>query len=701
MPEFNIEKNANILCISGTNFKFIWSIDKGVLSQIKFHDGIKWNDALSQEAYPCSLPASNLVCFNIYDEKDDFVRITTQHKSEDWIIDAEYEVYIRGYIICNFSIEALRNHAKLDELKVGISLDKDAVFSNWYNIKNNFDSSTWTYDRAISVDFSTDGRKVTNSIDFILESVAVGTEGRTCKKVCEDYEKSKFLGWQLGNAAYFKKRFKYSNRWCVTVSGINSAPNKVRAQRIYHWYGFWPTYPSQDILEEMAEYGCSLLALHMQVFKYIDGAIAIDEIELIRTINTAHKLGMKVIFYCQPYLISINSPTYNEFNDCLNDGGLMRWHSLKDTQIVYYEPNSDCDNDELCLRCEKAFEYIKSRVINCYEKYCFDGLYIDFGWPEQAICNDTSHGHERGLYNFYDYLRMLREWRKAIGPDAIMIGHGGGLLVSSDFIEGFDACLTGEAQKDIEPQVIGQQFGLSPTLWAMHRKKEKVFRSKDTIAWLIREGLTPHVGVGIMGTSVLASLDPAYNIPLIALWQMWRAFPVHKAAFYNYLTEKVVSLDNNEVTYSLFVTEEKQIMLLLCNIGGKFSESMPAVGVNINIDTKKLKIPEKMKCWRMKGNTYETFRIAQIDDILNGIINVPELGISEFIGFILAVEKPPDEMINLVNHLDGRAERLYEIQKRKMTRLLEYDKLIDSFAKLPIANNKKSYEECMKGRVTE
>jgi hypothetical protein len=475
----------------------------------------------------------------------------------------------------------------------------------------------------------------------------------------------------------------------------------VRGQRIYHWYGCSPAYPPDDIIDEMVEYGCSILVLHMPVFRNIDGCIPKDEQELIRTIDNAHRSGIKVIFYCQPYLISINSPFYSKLEGCLNDNRLLRWHSMKDTQIVFYRPDTNYDCYELCLRCGQAFDYMKNSVIACYKKYGFDGLYVDWAWPGQAFCDDTSHGHERGLYNFYDYIKMIREWREAIGTDAIMIGHGGSLLVPSDFIEGFDACLTGEAQKDIEPQVIGQHFGLAPTLWSMHRRKERLFRSRPVMAGLIREGLTPHVGLGLMGTSILASLDPAYNIPLLALWQMWRAFPVDKAVFYNYLTECVVSLDNDEVTYSLFVTEQKQVLLILCNAGGPYSEAMPAVGVNVKIDVEKLGLPDEMKCWRMKGNTYDTFRIAQVDSVKEGLIRVAELGIYEFVGFILTPSEPPEEMVKLITHLEGRAERLGKIQRKKIARLLKYDMMLDDFTKLPNANKKINYDKFMQGRIAE
>jgi hypothetical protein len=150
--------------------------------------------------------------FDVIEKTNNCISIATQHKTEDWCYEAEYEVYSRGYIICTFSIKALKNHARLDELKIGISFNKDVVFSNWFNIKNNYNDNSFRYGRAISVEFSTDERKVTNSIDFILESIGIGTGGSICRKVYEECENSRFLGWRIENPTSFKRGYKYQNR---------------------------------------------------------------------------------------------------------------------------------------------------------------------------------------------------------------------------------------------------------------------------------------------------------------------------------------------------------------------------------------------------------------------------------------------------------------------------------------------------------
>lgn len=691
---------ADSMMIEGFNYRFFWSLNSGLLSAIELWDGIKWNQVLEPGFNAGFMFDLVLREFKVSESTDSIIRIKAEYSYNEWILHCEYEIFGRGYIICTFYIQAAENRVNAGDFKVGLPLSNDKVFSNNFVIKNGAESGPIISDRAISVDFSTDARPVTNSIDFILESVRTGFKGDVCRKVEEDHSSYKFIGWQLSSGGCFKKGYVYRNRWCISVSGLQNNANKVRGQRIYHWYGLYPYYPSDEIIDEMKEYGCSILILHMPSFKYISGCEPVDESELIRTVNKAHDLEIKVLFYCQPYLISINSPEHAQYDNCLNDD-LLRWDSMKSTQIVFYKENTDYDCDALCLRCDSAYSYIRDSVLGCYKKYGFNGLYIDWAWPEQAICNDISHGHEAGLFNFYDYIRLIREWREAIGPDAIMIGHGGGYLAASDFVEGFDACLTGEAQKDLEPAAIGQQFGLATTLWAMHRKKEQVFRSRAAIASIIREGITPHAGIGIMGTSVLASVDPAHNIPLLALWQMWRAFPVNRAVFYSYLTEQVVTLDNEEVKYSLYITPEKYILLILCNAGGKYLERMPAVGVNIRLDLKKLCLPGEMNCWRMKGNTYETFRLSRVDNVIDGGLNVPELGLYEFIGFVLSCNEPPEELLKLEKHLEGRYERLLKINKVKLDRLKEFDKLIDDFAGLPNAGNMINYAEFMKGRTAE
>jgi hypothetical protein len=213
--------------------------------------------------------------------------------------------------------------------------------------------------------------------------------------------------------------------------------------------------------------------------------------------------------------------------------------------------------------------------------------------------------------------------------------------------------------------------------------------------------MTPHTGLGLYGTSIIATLDPAHHVPLLALWQMWRAFPVHRATFYNYLTEKVIELDNPEVFYSLYVTPDEQVLLILANAGGPEHDRSPAVGVNVRLDLTKLSLSQEMSCWRMKGNTYETFRVGRVAPVEDGMITVPELLKHEFTGFVLSPGEAPEELTRLIKHLEGRPDRLPDILRAKQERLAQFDKLIDYFATLPIAANKLKYDEFMKDRVAE
>src|SRR5690606_14243644 len=171
-------------------------------------------------------------------------------------------------------------------------------------------------------------------------------------------------------------------------------------QRICQWSSAWPAYPSDDLLRELAEYGCSILGMHMPSFRHIAGSEPADPDDMRRTVARAHELGMKVLFYCQPYLISIHDPRHREFRDsrteCLNV-----WNHLPSSQVCLYQPSPQWDADELCLRSEKAFDYIYRTVLECWERYGFDGLYIDWAWPAQGICSDERHGHGPGLFNFY------------------------------------------------------------------------------------------------------------------------------------------------------------------------------------------------------------------------------------------------------------------------------------------------------------
>ena len=682
----------NNLIIKKEKFELIFNKKTGCIQDLKLYDGKIMNSLFYENMAICSLPGLKETETEIIEQNESAIKLKNVLLSLTHKLTAYFEIYSQGYVISTFTIETIRDN-DIGSFYVGIPLKEDPVFTNQYQIKHIDDTDMRRYVRATSVLFSTDDRPITNSIDFILESVNDG------KKVCIDNNDGKFVGWEIIDGALGKKGEIYTNRWCMHFSGIENKPSKVRGQRIYHWYGLYPTLPDLKMLDEMAEYGCSILILHMPSFKWIEGSVPVDEDGLKVLMKNAHDLGIKMMFYIQPILVSINSPKHPELLGLRNDNGKYCWHSMKDTQVVFYVPNTNYDCDELCLRCDDAYDYIKNSVLDCYKKYGFDGLYVDFAWPSIAVCTDENHNHKPGLFNFYDYFRMMREFKEAIGLNGIMIGHGGSLLVSSDYAEGFDACLTGEGQKDMLPDVIGVQTGTAPTLWTMHRRKEKQFRSKDAMISIVREGLTPHIGLGILGKSIRASLDPAHTPHYIALWQMWRAFPVHEASFYNYLTTDTVDIDNDEVTYSMYLTPQKQVLLIISNGGGPKAEAAVSVEVNITINIETLNLPQNMSCWRLKGNTYETFRISKVDNIADGKIRIPEIAINEFMGIVLTPDDAPVELIRLEEHLKGRFNRMSTIYEDKLLRLKETDRMIEEFNKLDVKTMDEY--EFMSGRTME
>ncbi|MCK5811744.1 MAG: hypothetical protein KAG94_02505 [Clostridiales bacterium] len=654
-----------ITCKSG-----IITFDKhtGSFISISIFDGLTNHELLDNPLSICQLPYLVVDKCKI-DEKDNYTSIEVKFSNSDISVLGTYEVFNSGYIIGK--IKFLEQYKKNENpILFGVNLSNKTVFSNNFEIKNDCNDDTFRYNRAFSVNFSTDERLVTNSVDFILENLHKG------KKIKKATSHSTFIGWEVIDFST-----NYENRWLFSFSKINNHPNKVRGQRIVHFYGLYPRYPTHDMLEEYSEYGCSILILHMPVFTHIDGSIPYNEFDMKETIKVAHEFGIKILFYSQPFLISKTSETYNKLKKYVNSEGENRWNSLKDTQIVFYEQNSEYDCDELCIRNKQAYDYMKNSTLNCYRKYNFDGLYIDFAWPGQGICKASNHNHEPDLFNFYDYLTLMREYKAFIGDDAIMIGHGGSIMVGSDMLEGFDGCLTGEGQKELSPDVIGVQYGCTPTLWTMHRRKQVGFRSTKAMAKFIKEGITPHIGQGIMGQSVLASHDLVHTPHHIAYWQIYRAFPIEKATYYNYLNQNVVNIDHNEITYSLYVTDEKQVLLIIANGGGELSEKAYAVSTTIQLDINLLKLPLSMNCWSIKGNTYETIRIVKEQPLINGQLTVQEIGIHEFMGFIFTVDNPPKELVELQSHLENRFKRLVNINEKKIKRLIKQDKLINEFTK--------------------
>lgn len=701
-----MEETPERLRVIGRHFRIGFDKQAGGIDHLELFNGRAWHSVLATRqvvGLNFDVPVTQV---QVTSRGDTEIRFSVSQQDEDWNLETQYEFHARGYVIATFRMATRRDGARAQSLSVRVALDEETVFSRPHRIINESPTPEMRQvARGFSVNFSTDERPVTNSLDFLLESVVLNANGKPPIRYVTGNGQSREIGWKLttGWPYPFPAGYGYENRWCLSFTAVDHSPNPVRGQRIYQWFGNAAeqyAVPSESELLEMAEYGCSLLIFHMPVFTQIDVQDARNPEEMRRCVEMAHSLGIRVLFYVQPYLISRKPSIPEQFLDqrteCLNV-----WHALNESQVVTYLPDfTEYDCDELNLRYPEAFRHIRDSALSCLRKYGMDGLYIDFAWPAQGLAVNPEN-NQPGLFNFYDYLRMLREWREALAPENIMIGHGGGFLVGSDMVEAFDACLTGEAQRVMTPDVLGAQYGGTPTLWIVQRNKRDIFRSPRTIENMIREGVTPHVGLGVCGKAIIATVDPGYFTELMALWQMWRAFPMAEATFYNHLSEPVLSLDNEEIAYSLYKTQRGEILLLIANCGGPRLDDSPSIGVNIALDMEALGLPRSLRCWRMKGNTYETFRITEMEPVQDGALSVYEIDHHEFQGYILAPDEPPKTLTQLQQHLSGRAERLKSLLPEKQKRLEKMDKQLDQFSKLPHAHVFFSYEQFMAGRVAE
>ncbi len=703
-PALELCQQEERLEIIGRHFRLGFSRSKGAIDSLRLYDGISWNQILKEEVgLNLNLPAES---FEISEGEHDSIVITVQQGDEDWEVATRYEVYPRGYVIASFRMATRRDGARPLSLAVRMVLEEATVFSRPHRILNESPQPEMRQAvRGFSVNFTTDHRPVTHSVDLLLEQVSLNANGKPPLRYITSRHGGRELGWKLttGWPYPFADGFSYENRWCISFTAPDHRPNPVRGQRIYQWFGniaegFAP--PDAEQLLEMAEYGASILIMHLPVLSQIDVQEARDPLAMERCVQEAHRLGIKILLYAQPYLIRRTPCVPERFRhqrtECLNV-----WNAMTECQITSYLPDfTENDCDELNLRHPEAFAHIRDGALDCMTRYAMDGLYIDFAWPAQGLALNPENGLP-GMFNFHDYLRLLREWRAALGPEKIMIGHGGGFLVGSDMVEGFDACLTGEAQRTMTAETLGTHYGTAPGLWIIQRNKRDLFRSARTLGPLVREGVTPHVGLGVCGKAIIATVDPGYFPELMALWQMWRAFPMEEATCYDTLAAPVLSLDNEEIAYTLYRTPRGEILLLLVNEGGPRLDDSPAIGVNIDLDLTALGLPEELRVWRMRGQSYETFRITEMEPITAGHLAVYEIDHRELQGYILSADEPPATLTALQEHLAGRAERLGPLLRQKQERLVRLDHQLDTFARLPHAHQFFSYSEFMAGRVAE
>jgi len=104
----------------------------------------------------------------------------------------------------------------------------------------------------------------------------------------------------------------------------------------------------------------------------------------------------------------------------------------------------------------------------------------------------------------------------------------------------------------------------------------------------------------------------------------------------------------------------------------------------------------------LRGSDYQTFRIGEPFIVEKGSLNVPEIALHEFLGFVLfEAGNPPQELFELGKHLDTRWDRLPGLLAAKQKRLHQQDALLLQFSKDPLAGSNISYEEFTRGRSAE
>jgi len=690
MNGLELRENDQTLDVLSDRFSIAFERNSGRISSATINDSVITREVMASGA--CMgwqidhlPPVAHALTAKV---DEDLVVVESKWHSGQFAGQEMYTITPAGVIICQSTLNCPKG-TNVKQLRLGIRLHQKDMLGHQFQVKElglDFSSSPDVNFRAMEISVGTEERPDVCAVNFLLEYPQKNFLSLKPQKLfSEDGEG--FFGWEYGgNDLKLEDDFTFSNRWAVTLTGFDNCPNKVRGQRIYHWYGQHPVYPGNDILEEMAEYGCSILVLHSWT-AYIEPYAALDEKELKRVIRKSRQLGIKVVGYLCPYLISHRSPMFSSLR-CFRTADKPIWISRSDKcQVCFYKANQNYDSDELCLRCGPAFDYIKDLGVKMINDYKFDGLYLDFAWPAEYLCNNTAHEHEAGLFNFIDYWRLLRNWRQSIGPDAVMIAHGGGYLTAADMVEGVDGCLTGEAQADLDAFSVCQRCGKAPTLWTMHRRKFYLFRSYRTIAAMVREGVTPHVGVGVMGTSIVGTVDPAHWREVLALWQIWRAFPVQEALFYNYLTPPVLEISNDQIAWSLYAVPGKYALLVLAHAGPRDVKQIVPVRCQVKFDCAALRLPSGAKTIELRGSSYDNFRINDFEPLKDGKLLVGEVNLGEVAGILVYSDKLPSETLKLQKSLNGRFGRIAKIMSAKIRRLQKNDQQTQKFAHEPTADS--------------
>lgn len=568
----SVERIEKAIAIKAAHYTLKVDLTKGgEIAEIRLHDGGQWNTVLS--APELSLPGLKLCekgkTYSVSsDPQAELVELaaspervslwtravprTRDGAASPWQITMGYEICPEGAVFIDLTCTLVDRPFTLSRASVSFGVDASIRKAPKYNDRN-ITGGTWGF-RSARVAFGMNARtdkSYTNEIEAIVEH-----KGALAGAV--DYaQKDGVVTWTLGGGDIeLKPGYTYTNRMTLALASAEAGkPNSnVVGQRVYHWVNWLDTknwYPTNEQIDRMVANHGTMLVLHHEWMlqrgsnghPHADYRVVRNRQDMVRTIDHAHKKGMRVGLYMrgvEPYALKANF----------------------------------------------------------FQKYCkrnWDGIYVDWHGPWATGYHDNrfqpepqlgdTHFSEKGTHvPARDYFYFTRALRDVVGPGGFLIGHMGGFNSGVLANLCFDAYLPGEHGSDrqmlssLDEAIFkGMQGGVVCMPWMLDLPK---YRNAEGAAKMAAWGFYPHIVLGIESRqtkNLTFSCDPddreyAFIQPY---WRVLAKIDAEKATVYNLPSRNAVAVaSTNPDFYSTVYKEDSgTYLLIVANLGRQASKA--------------------------------------------------------------------------------------------------------------------------------
>jgi len=387
--------------------------------------------------------------------------------------------------------------------------------------------------------------------------------------------------------------------------GLPKIPDKVPRKHMHMAFDNHP-WPSDEGLRRWAYSGVTIVRLHNDFHPsgdfWHDGSWPpYDErgmSELRRVIATCHKYGIKIVPYFSLYEI-------NPKSDAFADGYIV-WRRTVDeggSLIETYPPNHYYGFG-MCLKSGWK-DFLKEYVKKVIKTLGFDGIYYDYShywFCSNRLHSKGDHTAIDDLIDFMDYTKDL------VGKDGVMLLHQSGwfpFVLIENYADGHIMFEDNVHWKEIPPLEEFPPNTSHLTFMNVAPKipcpivgvPDRVRGSWNLCAKCSVLGAFPHWGLGPEGD------------PILALFEVFRAFDLSKFRFKDYTTGYIVTSDN--MIKGAIYFNEKRALVVLANVGEK-----PIERLKWTIDLQRIGWDPTQKYF-VAGTLGETFQVLEGRDLLS------------------------------------------------------------------------------------